>query len=150
MLFRSRSVEMASFDNACFHIVAGEIRIAEGHPLEAVKLLNEANHEYPMALSHESIARLDELRGDWIAAIGEWQQVLASRGEILHDHSPADWVLAHLAVARAYSKVQEYDSADRYYRAFLQLWKSSDRLTSKNEAFHELELLEARTQVPRG
>jgi len=137
-----RSAESTAFDEACFHIVSGEISMGEGQLEMAGKVLTKANEEYPMVPSHESMARLQERRGNWTGAIAEWNSVLNSRGEIFQDHSPSDWVLAHLAAARAYAKIKDYASAESYYRQFLHLWEKSDSVVSKDEAFRELQTLE--------
>lgn len=137
-----RSAESTAFDEACFHIVSGEISMVEGQLDMAGKVLTKANEEYPMVPSHESMARLQELRGDWPGAIAEWKGVLNSSGEIFQDHSPSDWVLAHLAAARAYAKIKDYASAESYYRQFLRLWDKSDSVASKDEAFRELQAIE--------
>lgn len=115
----------------------------QGRMTAAAKLLALANQEYSMAPVHESLARLHQFQGDWGKAIEEWQRVLDLRGEILQDHSPADWVLAHFAIARAYSKTNDSVSAEKYYREFLEIWSKSDSLTIKKEASDELQLLKS-------
>lgn len=141
------SAESASFRSAALQIVSGEINIAERRFPEALKSLTLANQEYSMAPAHESLAVLYESQGDWQKAIGEWQRVLDSRGEIFQDHSPADWVLAHLAVARDYSKSHDSKPAETYYRQFLRLWEKGDSIRSKSEAARELQSLRSAAEV---
>lgn len=141
-----QTTEPVSFRDACTHMVSGEINIMQGRMTAAAKLLALANQEYSMAPVHESLARLHQFQGDWGKAIEEWQRVLDLRGEILQDHSPADWVLAHLAIARAYSKTNDSVSAEKCYREFLEIWSKSDSLTIKKEASDELQLLKSRRE----
>jgi hypothetical protein len=61
--------------------------------------------------------------------------------------------LAHLALARAYSKNKDYTMADDYYRRFLELWTNSDLLAVKQQAIYERQQLKrsvgsGRAQAP--
>ena len=85
------------------------------------------------------MARAYQARKDWNNAVAEWKNVLDSKGEILQDQSPIDWVLAHLEIARAYSGLKDFGSAALYYREFLQLWNTGDPLPVRAQALHELQ-----------
>jgi len=135
-----------TFAKACVHVIAGEIAMAQGKLSSAEPFLVMANQEYPMALSHESLARLYQAQRDWPKAVAEWQKVLDSRGEILQDHSPLDWVMAHLEIARAYSRLNDASSAEAHYKEFLQLWKEADALPVRDQALREWQALTTRLQ----
>ena len=137
-----------SFTKACSHIVDGEIALAQGRLPLALQLLSTAAQEYPMVLSHQSLARVYQAQNDWTKAISEWQQVLDSRGEILQHHSPLDWVMAHVEIARAYSKINDFSPAQQHYQEFLEVWKDADPLPIRKQALREEQAVKARALLP--
>lgn len=134
----------APFTKACREIVTGEIASAHHNYGAAVRLFSAANDLYPMVLSHQSLARVYQIQGDWVHAIVEWQKVLAAKGEILQDHSPIDWVLAHLELARAYSLAKDFTSAEQRYTDFLKIWNGADPLPATIQAHAELQTIRMR------
>ncbi len=136
-----RSDSPTSFERACADVVSGEILLRQGKYEPALRVLRTAIDAFPMSLSHQSLARAFQMHQDWANAIGEWKKVLDSKGEILQDHSPADWVLAHLEIARASARNHDEKSADLHYREFLKTWENADALPEREQARHELNAL---------
>jgi len=135
------SSSSTAFARACVNVLSGEILLAEGKSKSSRQFLETANNDYPMMFSHQGMARAYQARKDWSNAIAEWKNVLDSKGEILQDQSPIDWVLAHLEIARAYSGLKDFGSAAIYYREFLQLWNTGDPLPVRGQALHELQAI---------
>jgi tetratricopeptide (TPR) repeat protein len=128
-----------SFNNSCFHNLAGEIALVQGRFGEAVELFSAASTEYPQFASHEGLARTHQAQHDWDRAVAGWQQVLADRGEILQDSSPADWVMAHLELGRVYDHLGDLTKARSEYEEFFRIWQSADELPVRQQALHEWE-----------
>jgi hypothetical protein len=82
------------------------------------------------------LARAYQAQRDWDRAAVAWRQVLEDRGEILQDSFPADWVLAHLQLARVY-RVHDLTKARSEYEEFLRIWQSADDLAVRQQALHE-------------
>jgi tetratricopeptide (TPR) repeat protein/tRNA A-37 threonylcarbamoyl transferase component Bud32 len=126
-----------SFSKSCYHNLAGEIALAEGKTPQAVESFLAAAAEYPRYVPHEGLARAYQAQREWNRAAAEWQQVLHSRGEILQDDMPADWVLAHLELARVYRRLNEPALARTYYEDFLRIWRQADQLPVYRQALRE-------------
>lgn len=129
----------SAFARACVNVLGGEILLAQGNSKSALQLLKRANGDYPMMFSHQALAKAYEAQKDWPNAALQWKNVLDSKGEILQDQSPTEWVLAHLEIARVYVRLNDFTSAGRYYREFLQMWDAGDSLPVRAQAVHELQ-----------
>jgi tetratricopeptide (TPR) repeat protein/tRNA A-37 threonylcarbamoyl transferase component Bud32 len=143
-----------SFSKSCYHNLAGEIALAEGKAPQAVESFLAAAAEYPRYVPHEGLARAYQAQQEWNRAAAEWQQVLHSRGEILQDDMPADWVFAHLELARVYRRLNEPALARTYYESFLRIWRQADQLPAYRQALRESrelmgEITEPARQVKR-
>ncbi len=125
-----------SFNKSCFHDLAGEIALAQGRLTPAVELFSAAVTEYPRFTSHEGLARAYQAQHDWDRAAAGWRQVLEDRGEILQDSFPADWVVAHLQLARVYG-VHDLAKTRSEYEEFLRIWQNADELPLRQQALHE-------------
>ena len=125
-----------SFNKSCFHDLAGEIALAQGRLTQAVELFSAAVTEYPRFASHEGLARAYQAQHDWDRAAAGWRQVIEDRGEILQDSFPADWVVAHLQLARVY-RVHDLTKARSEYEEFLRIWQNADDLAVRQQALHE-------------
>jgi tetratricopeptide (TPR) repeat protein len=125
-----------SFNKSCFHDLAGEIALTQGKLTLAVELFSAAVAEYPRFASHEGLARAYQAQHDWDRAAAGWRQVLEDRGEILQDSFPADWVVAHLQLARVY-RVHDLTKGRTEYEEFLRIWQNADDLAVRQQALHE-------------
>jgi predicted Zn-dependent protease len=114
-------------DSAYRDNLAGEIALAEAISAEAERLFSASLAAYPLALSHQGLARVYEVQQNWPMAAKEWEAFLNSRGEVFQDDYPADWVLAHVFFARVKSlHLKDIDGARTEYKKFLGTWKESD------------------------
>jgi eukaryotic-like serine/threonine-protein kinase len=124
-----------SFNESCFHDLAGEIALAQGRLGQAVELFSTAT--YPRFASNEGLARAYQAQHDWGRAAAGWQQVLEDRGEILQDSFPADWVVAHLELARIYHRLGDLARARGEYEEFFRIWQNADELPVRQQALQE-------------
>ena len=114
------------FAQNCYHTLAGEIALAEGKPADAVRELLAAGAQYPRVITTEALARAYSAQRDWHRALPEWRKVIDGKGEVLREHFAAEWVLAHLELARAHKAIGEVVNAGALYDRFLTAWKSGD------------------------
>lgn len=115
------------FNRACRYDLAGEIALAEARNTDAKQLFLASLAAYPLALSHQGLARAYEAQQDWPSAAKEWEKFLNSRGELFQDHCPADWVLADLFLARVHRRLNNIDTSRAEYKKFLEIWSESDQ-----------------------
>lgn len=127
-----------AFNQSCYYNAAGEIALAERNPKEAIETFSAAQAAYPRFMSHEGLARAFQQQLDSSRAAVEWRRVLQSKGEILQDASPADWVLAHLELGRTYRHGGDPAAADSQYQEFLSLWREADDLPIRRLALREV------------
>jgi tetratricopeptide (TPR) repeat protein/predicted Ser/Thr protein kinase len=132
----------SSFNRACRDNLAGEIALAEARREDAVQLFSESLAAYPLALSHQGLARAYEAQHDWPRAATEWGKFLDARGEVFQENCPTDWVLAHLSLARVYRHLDEIDEARAKYKKFLEIWRESDQLRFIEKVTRESEQME--------
>jgi eukaryotic-like serine/threonine-protein kinase len=126
-----------SFNESCFHDLAGEIALAQGRLGPAAELFSTAMTEYPQFASHEGLARSYQAQQEWDRAVAGWQQVLEDRGEILQDSFPADCVLAHLELGRIYHRLGDLARARSEYEEFFRIWQNADELPVRQQALRE-------------
>ena len=131
----------AAFNKASFHLLAGEIALAEGKFAPAVEHFSVSQTEYPLALSHGGLARAYQGRREWQRAAAQWQQQLNARGEIFQDEDPTEWVRAHLALARVYVHLGQAAAARAEYQTFLQIWGHAENLSAVRDARREMQQL---------
>ncbi len=129
------------YDNNSALSLAGEIALAEGRPAEAADRFQKALAAMPSSWAHMGLARAYARQQNWQGARDEWQKVLASKGEILRDGCPSDWVLAHLELARVYGRLGDTAQARAHYLTFLRTWADADDLAVRRQATQELQQL---------
>jgi len=115
------------FNSALRDYLAGEIALKQARSTEAAQLFSASLAAYPLALSHQGLARAYEAEQDWPMAAKEWEKFLNSRGEVFQDNCPVDWVLAHFFLARADGQLNDIDGSKAEYRKFLKIWGESDK-----------------------
>jgi tetratricopeptide (TPR) repeat protein len=114
------------FDKSCVHNLEGEIALAEARLPDALAAFLEGAAEYPQHDSALGLARTYEAQGDWPRAAEAWRKILAAQGEILRFGFPADWALAHSAVARVERRLGNEPSAQEHHATYAALWKDAD------------------------
>lgn len=118
----------SAFAQNCYHNLGGEIALAEGRAADAVLSFSLAAAQYPRVITTQGLARASMTQGDWHSARAQWSQVIAAKGESLREHFAAEWVLAHLELARANRALGDLDAARAEYDRFLKLWGKGDDL----------------------
>lgn len=125
------------FMKSCYWDLKGEILLAKKNPTGAIQSFLKADAEQPLFISHKGLARAYDQIGNLKGAAVEWQRVIESRGEILRDDFPAEWVLAHLELARIQRRLHETEDAKRNYDQFLRIWQQADSLPVREQALQE-------------
>ncbi len=123
-----------SFNKSCRDNVAGEIALAERRYSEAAQLFLASLSEYPLAPSHQGLARTYEQQQSWANAATEWQKLLQARGEVLQDHCPTDLVLGYLSLARVYRHLNNVRATRAAYKQFFEIWQNGDHLAFVEKA----------------
>jgi Tfp pilus assembly protein PilF len=127
LLRQLEQARTSAFAQNCYHGLAGEIALAESRSQDAV-LAFSAAAQYPLFTTRQALARAHAAQKDWSSARGAWAQVIASKGDALREHLAAEWVLAHLELARASRAAGDVAAAREQYDRFLTLWKNGDDL----------------------
>jgi tetratricopeptide (TPR) repeat protein len=100
----------------------GELERAAGSLGAARDDLEEARLRWGDPSTLRSLARLWAAESRCDKAVPLLQQVLAEKGRILRDYFAADWVTAHLDLARCQKRLGKAREAQASYDAFLDLW----------------------------
>ncbi len=136
-----------AYNRACERSVEADLALAQGHPGKAIELFQASLALFPTAQAKSGLARAHARRQDWEAAAQAWDAFLKSKGEIVREDFAAEWVLAHLELARAYRRLGDAAQARSNYRRVLQDWKNSDS-TVLQEASREMQELGDREGHP--
>jgi eukaryotic-like serine/threonine-protein kinase len=123
-------------NRAHHYILAGEIDLSQSRNTDAEQHFLASLGPYP-ALSHQGLARAYEAQHDWENAASEWRSFLASRGEIFQDFCPADWVLAHMFLARVERHLNKVQESKDEYRELLGIWGNGDQVGLVHQAVTE-------------
>lgn len=115
-----------SVNRSSKHNLEGEILLTEGKPVEAESAFVAAAQDFAQPLPHIGLARAYEMEGQWNAAAREWEQVLASYGEVLHNGFPPDLAYADLRLGRLYAQASNSEQARNHYERFLKRWQQAD------------------------
>lgn len=141
----------SGYTHSCYYNLKGAVDLATGDAASSVEsqqraALFFASYETPSALGNTYAARKE-----WKSAAEAYQRYLEFKGEIIGNDSPAEWVLAHLTLARVLAKAGERNQALRFYDEFLRLWAHADPdLRALQEARVEREKLIAMIGVSEG
>lgn len=114
------------FMQSCYYNLDGAVKLDQGHTDSAIESQHKALLFFGLYSADLSLGDALAAKGDWKGASAAYKEYLGFEGEILHDDSPSDWVLAHLALARALARSGDTDQAIRYYDQFLQLWSTAN------------------------
>jgi tetratricopeptide (TPR) repeat protein len=130
------------YDNNSLLSLTAETELAEGHAAEASDKFQKALAAMPSSWAHAGLAQAYARQQNWQAAREEWQKVIDSKGEIMRDGCSADWVLAHLKMARIARQLGDIGQARSRYQAFLRSWANADDVAVRRQAMQELQELD--------
>jgi eukaryotic-like serine/threonine-protein kinase len=147
MIDSARRAYPSSSNQSSFHNLDGEIRLSEGKLADAENSFATAAQEYPQVLSHSGLARTYQAQRLWGRAAQEWEQVLRSTGEILHNDFPPDLAYAHLELGHAYLHMNQPDLARSQYEQAVRIWQHADALQLLDEATRELKQLSSEVRL---
>jgi eukaryotic-like serine/threonine-protein kinase len=116
--------------------LGGEIDLARSRSTDAEQQFLASLGPYP-ALSHQGLARAYEAQHDWENAATEWKSFLDSRGEVFQDDCPADWVRAHLFLARVEAHLNKVEESRDWYNKLLGIWRGGDKVGLVEQAVTE-------------
>ena len=128
----------SSSNRSELHNLEGEILLAQAKAPDAESAFVAAAQEFAEPLPHAGLARAYETEGQWKAAAQEWEQVLASYGQVLHREFPPDLAYAELQLGRLYRQMNDPAQARQHYERFLQRWQQADDATLLAQANREL------------
>jgi eukaryotic-like serine/threonine-protein kinase len=134
----------SSSNHSSFHELEGEIGLADARPAKAERSFNTAIQDYARVGSHIGLARAYQAERRWDLATREWEQVLRSRGEILHNDFPPDLAYAHLALGRLYVLLKAPGLARTHYEEMIRMEAQSDYFPAVKLARRELQGLTTR------
>jgi len=127
-----------------FHDLEGEIELADARPAMAEGSFTTAIEDYALVGSHIGLARTYQAERRWDLATREWEQVLRSRGEILHYDFPPDLAYTQLELGRLYGLLEEPDIARTHYEEMIRMEAQADDFPAVNLARSELKELKTR------
>jgi tetratricopeptide (TPR) repeat protein/predicted Ser/Thr protein kinase len=115
----------SSANQSSFHILEGELWLAQARSAQAENSLSTAIQEYPRVVARTALARAYQEQGRLDLAAQQWEQVLRARGELLHNGFPPDLAQAHFELARIYRRGAP-DVARSHYEEILRMWSQAD------------------------
>ena len=125
-LDRVRSERESEFTQSCYYNLEGALNLSESRADMAIASQRRASVFFPRYEAYFGLGDALAEQHNWSEAANAYEQYVGFEGDILHDDSPTDWVLAHLALARALAKAGNTQQALKYYDQFLQLWAKAD------------------------
>jgi len=141
----------SGFIESCYLNLDGAVDLEADHADAAIDSQRRASVFFPLYGAFSGLGDALTAKHDWSGAAQAYRQYLNFQGEIFHDDSPSDWVLAHLSAARSFAHAGKKDEALKLYGQFLQLWSNADAdLPQPREARTELhQLMQAKTLSSR-
>jgi len=134
----------SSSNQSSAHELEGEIGLAAARPAQAERSFTAAIQDYARVGSHVGLARAYQAERRWDLATREWEQVLRSRGEILHNDFPPDLAYAHLELGRLYVLLKAPGMARTHYEEMIRMEAQSDSFPAVRLARREVRRLETR------
>jgi tetratricopeptide (TPR) repeat protein len=102
------------------------VELAEGKMDAAEESQRRAQLFYPSFNAYYAAGEVYAAKQQWTKAVPEFRHYLESKGEVIGEDSPSDWVLGNLRLARILAKSGDAKQSVEYYDRFLHLWKSAD------------------------
>jgi tetratricopeptide (TPR) repeat protein len=116
----------SGYTNSCYYNLKGALELASGNTDSAIESQHRAALFFPSYQAQAGLANAYAARKEWPSAAAAGRRYLEFQGEIFNEDSPEDWVLAHLALARALAKAGDTKQALAFYDEFLRLWAHAD------------------------
>jgi len=116
----------SGYTKSCYYNLRGALELASGSAESAIESQHRATLFFPSYQAQAGLANAYAARKEWLSAAAAGRRYLEFKGQIFNEDSPEDWVLAHLALARALAKVGETKQALEFYDEFLRLWVHAD------------------------
>jgi len=132
-----QSADPSSENQDNFHILEGEILLAEAKPQEAEIAFSMAAQSFCPYMSSIGLARAYEAEKHWELSLREWEKVLAEQGAMLQNGFPPDLAIAHLQLARLYRRMNNRNAARNHYEEVLRLWQHGEEVTLLRDAQRE-------------
>jgi eukaryotic-like serine/threonine-protein kinase len=133
-----------SYAQGCYYALQASIEQAQGRSAQAAADVQRSIAYYSSPYPYLILARARSDEHDWAGAADAYRQYIGGKGEILSDDSPAQWVAAHLAMARALAQAGDAQKSRAAYSDFLALWAHGDSdLAPLTEARNELRKMDA-------
>jgi serine/threonine-protein kinase len=120
------SQQESGFTKSCYENLKGALSLASGQTAAALESQKRAAVFAPSFEASLALAETYEAGRQWSDAIAAYQQYLGFKGEVFDEDSPAQWVLANLALARAMARSGDSRQAIHYYDEFLKRWANGD------------------------
>jgi tetratricopeptide (TPR) repeat protein len=133
-LSRLREQMPTSFHQAMLAVLQGEIALARGQLQAALDAFQSAVAEYRVYPALEGAAQVHARREQWTQARAAWEQVIASKGEILHVGFAPDLLLAHFQLARVCQRAADTSCARAHYETVSKVWQRGDDLAVRRDA----------------
>ncbi|HEV2298812.1 MAG TPA: protein kinase [Candidatus Acidoferrales bacterium] len=125
-LSEMRKERESGFVESCYYNLQGALDLEQKHEDGSAGEQIQAAVFFPLYAASSGLGDALVAKHDWNGAAQAYEKYLNFEGEIFHDDSPSDWVLAHLALARALARGGKKEEALKYYAQFLQLWANAD------------------------
>jgi eukaryotic-like serine/threonine-protein kinase len=116
----------SGYTHSCYHNLKGAVELAEGKMDAAEESQRRAQLFYPSFNAYYAAGEVYAAKQQWTKAVPEFRHYLESKGEVIGEDSPSDWVLGNLRLARILAKSGDAKQSVEYYDRFLHLWKSAD------------------------
>jgi tetratricopeptide (TPR) repeat protein len=116
----------SGYTRSCYHNLKGAVDLSSGDAMSAIEQQRSAALFFPSYQAQSGLGSAYAAINEWRDAVESYQRYLGFKGEIFDDDSPANWVLAHLLLARSLVKVGEIKQALESYDEFLKLWAAAD------------------------
>jgi len=120
------SQQESGFTKSCYENLKGALSLANGQTAGALESQKRAIVFAPSFEASLALAETYEAGRQWSDSAAAYQQYLGFKGEIFDEDSPAQWVLANLALARVMARSGDSRQALHYYDEFLKRWANAD------------------------
>ncbi len=125
-LAKFREEHPSEFLESCYYNLNGTLQLAQNHADASIDSQRKSSVFFPLFSAYLGLGQAFAARHDWNGAAEAYEKYLTFEGEILQDDSSAQWVLAHLTLARVLARDGKLEDARKNYDQFLQLWAGAD------------------------
>lgn len=121
-----RESHQSELIDSCYYGMKGSLELFDRHADASVESQKKATVFFPLYTSYIGLGDALAAKRKWSEAARAYEKYLGFEGEIFHNDSPSDWVLAQLAAARALARAGDSAESLKYYDEFLQIWAHAD------------------------